>query len=97
MCVHRAGEVFSARTEVDRERRLGDQVRAPRPENVEADDAVGPAVGEDLDAAIRVAEAAGAAARHERERPDRYRDAAARRFLLAPADARELRPGVHDV
>ena len=46
--VRTAGQVFAARAEVDGRRRLGDEIPGSRPEDVDAEDAAGVPVGENL-------------------------------------------------
>src|SRR5262245_20010387 len=96
MRVHAARDVLRARAELDRDRGLGDEIGGARPEDVDAEDAVGLRVRDDLDAAVGLSEAARAPVRHERERADRDVDAALRGVLLREPDARELGRGVDD-
>src|SRR5206468_2072562 len=96
MRVPGAGHVLGAGGELDRERSLGDQVRGARAQDVEADDAIAPRVGEHLHAALGLAEAAGAAVGHEGEGPHPHLEPAARGVLLGEPDARQLGPGVDD-
>ena len=54
MGVRRARDVLGAGPELDRDRGLGDHVGGTGPEDVDAEDAIGPCLGHDLDAPLGV-------------------------------------------
>src|SRR6266568_2698259 len=76
--------------------RLGDHVRRPRPDNVDAKHPAGLGVGQDLDEAVGLVHALGPAVGNETELPGRVRNPLALKLFLALADGSRLRPGVTD-
>src|SRR5262249_61858252 len=94
MSVARAGDVLGARAELDRQRRLRDQVRGARTEDVDAEHAVGLRVGDHLDETVALFHGARAPVGEERELANLYLAALLRALFLGLADRGELRPRV---
>src|SRR6185369_6016467 len=89
-------DVLCASAELHRKDGLGDQVGGPRPQDVDAEQAVGPRIGDDLDEAVALLGGPRSAVGHEREPADPDRATVLMALLLRLPDAGQLRPGVDD-
>src|ERR1700687_1581526 len=97
MGVNCTRDVLGAGAELHRQGCFGDEIRGARTEDVNAEDAIGLRVGEDLYATLGLIHAPRARVREERKRSDLELDLLTLRLLLGHADACKLRPGVDDV
>ncbi len=85
--VEGAGEVFAGGVEFHRHDRFGDHVARMGGEDVDAEDAIGFGVGDDLDLAIGFVHAAGAAIGGEREFADLDLPLLSASSSVSPTDA----------
>ena len=76
VAVNGAGDVFGAGAELERQHGLGDHLGRARADDVHAQDAVGPLVGDELDEALGLTQAAGAGGAGKRVGAGGVRDAA---------------------
>ncbi len=97
MRVDRQVELLQRQPVLHRERRLGDEVRRARADDVSAEQLPGFWVSQDFRVALRLAEGQGAAGRREGEATHLDRDALFLGFLLAQPDVRDLGVGVDAV